>query len=87
MAYWGLSYAAGPNYNKTWQLFDPTDLGNSFKICYSASRKAEELADQENVKPVERALIKANPARFPVNEPVSDFSTLDGPYAAAMEGV
>lgn len=87
MAYWGLSYAAGPNYNKTWQLFDPTDLGNSFKICYSASRKAERLADQENVKPVERALIKAIQARFPVNEPVSDFSTLDLPYAAAMEEV
>lgn len=87
MAYWGLSYAAGPNYNKSWQLFDPTDLENSFRVCYYASRKAEELADQEHIKPMEKAIIKAMQARFPVNKPVSDFSTLDKPYATAMEEV
>lgn len=87
MAYWGLSYAAGPNYNKSWQLFDPTDLENSFHVCYYASRKAEELADQEHIKPMEKAIIKAMQARFPVNKPVSDFSTLDKPYATAMEEV
>ncbi|KXG47782.1 Tetratricopeptide TPR2 [Penicillium griseofulvum] len=87
MAYWGLSYAAGPNYNKTWQLFDPADLKNSFKLCYYTSRKAEKLADQENIKPVERALIKAIQARFPFNKPASDVSALDKSYAAAMEDV
>jgi hypothetical protein len=87
MAYWGLSNAAGPNYNKTWQLFDSADRKNSFKLCYYTSRKAEELADQENIKPVECALIKAIQARFPVNKPVSDVSALDKSYAAAMEDV
>ncbi|EYE98287.1 TPR domain protein [Aspergillus ruber CBS 135680] len=87
MAYWGLTYATGPNYNKSWQLFDPTDLEHSFKVCYYASRKAEELADKENIKPVERALIKAIQFRFPVNRPVSDFSALNKSYAAAMEEV
>lgn len=77
MAYWGLTYATGPNYNKSWQLFDPTDLEHSFKACYYASRKAEELADKENTRPVERALIKAIQFRFPVNRPVSDISALN----------
>jgi tetratricopeptide (TPR) repeat protein len=26
MAYWGLAYAAGPNYNKPWEFFSETDL-------------------------------------------------------------
>ncbi|KAJ5121702.1 TPR domain protein [Penicillium atrosanguineum] len=87
MAYWGMSYAAGPNYNKSWQMFDPSDLKHSFEVCYYTSRKAEELADQENVKPVERAIIKAFQARFPDDKPASDFSPLDKNYAAAMEKV
>lgn len=87
MAYWGMSYAAGPNYNKPWQMFDPSDLSNRFKVCYYTSRKAEEFANRQNVKPVERAIIKAFQARFPENNPGSDFSSLDKSYAAAMEKV
>src|SRR6476646_2151652 len=26
MAQWGIAYAAGPNYNKQWKVFDPADL-------------------------------------------------------------
>ena len=29
MAHWGVSYAAGPNYNKQWKAFDPADLKRS----------------------------------------------------------
>ncbi|HBY46435.1 MAG TPA: hypothetical protein DEG70_09340, partial [Chloroflexi bacterium] len=29
MAYWGIAYAAGPNYNKTWEMFDRVDLANA----------------------------------------------------------
>ncbi|KAH1683485.1 hypothetical protein KXV79_003697 [Aspergillus fumigatus] len=88
MAYWGLIYAMGPNYNKTWQLFDPTDLERTFKFCHHAAQKAGKLAhDNQNIKPVERALIKAISHRFPVDHPVSDFSTLDRHYAVAMEEV
>ena len=29
MAYWGVSYATGPNYNKQWKAFDPIDLRRS----------------------------------------------------------
>lgn len=87
MAYWGMSYAAGPNYNKPWQMFDPSDLLNSFKVCYYTSRKAEELANRQNAKPVERGIIKAFQALYPEDNPGSDFSSLDKSYAAAMEKV
>ena len=26
MAYWGIAYAIGPNYNKAWDQFDPVEL-------------------------------------------------------------
>ena len=29
MAYWGIAYAAGPNYNKQWKAFDAADLKRS----------------------------------------------------------
>ena len=35
IAYWGLVYAMGPNYNKAWRLFDPVDLKHSMKLCHS----------------------------------------------------
>ena len=29
MAYWGLAYAMGPNYNKPWDLFEPEEKANA----------------------------------------------------------
>ncbi|KAK1139700.1 hypothetical protein N8T08_000507, partial [Aspergillus melleus] len=86
MAYWGLAYAAGPNYNKSWPMFDQKDLRTSVEICYDASRKADELANAETT-PVERALIKAVQSRFPDRHPASDFAIVDKSYACAMEEV
>ncbi|KAJ5308726.1 TPR domain protein [Penicillium antarcticum] len=71
----------------TRRLFDPTDLKHVFKICYHASKEAEDLIDEREITPVERALIKAMQSHFPVNNPVSDCSALDKAYAAAMEQV
>jgi tetratricopeptide (TPR) repeat protein len=89
MAYWGLAYAAGPNYNKSWHLFDPSDLQQSMKRCHNAARKAQELVStgQATVTSIEAALIHAIQARFPVEHPVEDFSVLDKEYASAMERV
>ncbi len=28
MAHWGIAYAAGPNYNKQWEAFDPGRSGS-----------------------------------------------------------
>ena len=34
MAYWGISFCSGSNYNKTWALFDEKDRVNAIKQCY-----------------------------------------------------
>jgi len=87
MAYWGLAYATGPNYNKSWTMFDSRDLEKCVKICYQAVEKASQLAAAESLSPVERSLIHAIHQRFPVDHPVSDFSVVNKAYADAMECV
>ena len=42
LAYWGLAYALGPNYNKTWEDFDPVDLSSSVSRAFAASVAAAE---------------------------------------------
>lgn len=85
MAYWGLAYAVGPNYNKPWERFDQKDLHTSVKRGYDASIEAKKLAI--NSTPLEQALIEAIQFRFPTNEPAKDFATLNRSYAAGMKSV
>ena len=40
MAYWGLAYALGPNYNKPWELFDKEDLKRTLERIQDANKKA-----------------------------------------------
>ncbi|GFG18029.1 hypothetical protein IFM5058_08793 [Aspergillus udagawae] len=62
IAYWGLAFASGPNYNKTWELFDKQDLIASVHKTYDASRRAMELIN--NASPFECALIEATQPRY-----------------------
>lgn len=87
IAYWGLAYAMGPNYNKAWRLFDPVDLKNSMKLCHEAAQKALELSQIASVTPVERALIEAMQTRFPVDHPAEDYDQINHAYDAAMKKV
>ncbi|KAL4932176.1 tetratricopeptide repeat protein [Aspergillus undulatus] len=85
MAYWGLAYAVGPNYNKPWEKFDLGDLHTSVRRGYEASQNAKKYAG--NATPLEQALIKAIQFRFPTNEPAQDYPAVNRAYAAAMEPV
>ncbi|KAL4947215.1 hypothetical protein BDW69DRAFT_204614 [Aspergillus filifer] len=87
MAYWGLVYAAGPNYNKGWGLFDPVDLKRTMKLCHDASRHALRLIETGPVAPVECALIRAMQARYPVDHPVADYTQINHSYDQAMRKV
>src|ERR1700722_16450953 len=40
LAYWGLAYALGPNYNKSWEMFDPVDLMSSRSRAHAATAAA-----------------------------------------------
>jgi len=38
MAYWGISYAAGPNYNLPWHRYDPAGKAAALAAAYDACR-------------------------------------------------
>ncbi|KAJ5419905.1 uncharacterized protein N7487_003455 [Penicillium crustosum] len=86
MAYWGLSYAIGPNYNKAWIRFDRSDLLKSTTEARLLLQKAQTYTTQET--PVEFALIEALKARFPQSEVIpEDLRSLDRSYGEAMRPV
>ncbi|KAJ5663121.1 hypothetical protein N7507_003852 [Penicillium longicatenatum] len=85
MAYWGLAYAVGPNYNKPWEKFDLGDLHASVEKGYQASKKAKEHA--ANGTALEQALIEAIQYRFLTDKPAEDFPALNKGYADAMKVV
>ncbi len=85
MAYWGIAYASGPNYNKPWEAFDPVDLAQSLATAHEATARAAARAG--NVTAAERDLIDALQARYPQQEPVADCGVWNEPYAAAMRRV
>ncbi|KAJ9664758.1 hypothetical protein H2198_000104 [Neophaeococcomyces mojaviensis] len=88
MAYWGIAYALGPNYNKAWIRFDAEDLKRSIPEATIALRRAQQLA--RHATPTERAVIEAASSRFPseanVND-LTDFARVNQAYADAMRSV
>src|SRR5499433_529020 len=85
MAYWGISYAAGPNYNLPWRLYDPAGKAAALAAAYDAMQEA--LARVDRTSPVEQALIRALPARYPQREIIEDQSPWDAAFADAMRRV
>ncbi|KXJ90618.1 TPR domain protein [Microdochium bolleyi] len=64
MAYWGLAYTLGPNYNKPWDFFDPDELEHIVARTHAAVETAREKAATTG-SPVEQALIYALESRYP----------------------
>ena len=86
MAYWGIAYAAGCNYNKPWEAFREDELQHALANVRNAVGKA--LARRDSASPVERALIKALVHRYPsqTGDP-GVFSAWNDAYAGAMREV
>jgi tetratricopeptide (TPR) repeat protein len=85
MAYWGLAYAAGPNYNKQWDAFDEDDLRGSLRRSRAATVQAAGLA--KTGSQLERDLIGALDARYPSDQPDGDLNARNLAYADAMAEV
>lgn len=86
MAYWGLAYAIGPNYNKIWSRYDSQDLKQTFQKGREALEKAKAVVDDGCI--AEKALIMALSERFPTTTGSTvDLGSLDAAYAKAMEGI
>lgn len=77
MAYWGLAYVLGPNYNGGMEE-------DNFQRAYEAAAKARSLS--KNCTPKEISLIGALAVRY-AEQPPADRSPLDIAYAAAMKKV
>ncbi|KAM0491088.1 hypothetical protein ACHAP8_010977 [Fusarium lateritium] len=85
MAYWGIAYAIGPNYNKSWIRYDPEDLRETITKAQAALACARTA---QNTQPVEKALIEALSHRFPLGEAIpEDLGNLNNSYVRAMRGV
>ncbi|UYN96889.1 MAG: tetratricopeptide repeat protein [Enhydrobacter sp.] len=85
MAHWGVSYAAGPNYNLPWHLYDPVGKGRALATAYDALQAALKVAD--TATPVEQALIHALELRYPQREPIDDQSEWDKAFTRRMREV
>lgn len=87
IAYWGLAYALGPNYNKPWESFDGRELSNCLEEAYTALQRATDILKTKQFTPVESALIKAVKLRYPSKSPGDDFSIWNVEYADTMKVV
>ena len=85
MAWWGVGYAVGPNYNKPWEAFDDEDAARSLETAHHAVARATELARDGTAG--ERALIRALACRYPSPLPLDDMGPWNDEYAAAMRAV
>jgi tetratricopeptide (TPR) repeat protein len=82
MAHWGLGYAAGPNYNMPWHLFDEANRAEALATGYAAAQQALRLID--GLSDWEAELVRALPARYPQAEPIEDMSPWNDDFADAM---
>jgi tetratricopeptide (TPR) repeat protein len=85
MAHWGISYASGPNYNLPWHRYDPLGRQMALSASYVAMRGALEHAGKAS--PVEQAMIRALPARYPQREAIEDMGPWDKAYTREMRKV
>lgn len=82
MAYWGLSYAAGPNYNMPWELHDTTGRADALATAYDASQTA--FSKTDGCTPVEILLIQALRARYPQRDLDENMQAWDLDFSVAM---
>ena len=84
MAYWGIAFAVGPNYNKAWEMFEPRERAACLATAHQAI--ADGLAI-DGTTPIERALLGALGVRYPNDPETEDFSPFNDAFATAMGAV
>lgn len=89
LAYWGLAYASGPNYNKPWEFFDQDDFVKTVQKAHDAAIKARAVS--LFASPLEKVLIEALQSRYPSDLSPKfdqdDFNSWNQLYAGAMRTV
>ncbi|KAI1464875.1 TPR domain protein [Daldinia caldariorum] len=87
LAYWGLAYVLGPNYNKPWEFFDEDEFNSVMERANDVAKQAR--ARVGNALPVEKALVDTLKYRYPQEEDSwdKDWPIWNQRYADAMEKV
>ena len=85
MAYWGIAYAMGPNYNKPWEAFDEAETSKTLSEAYDATTRAGTLAG--HCTQAERDLIGALHQRYQSARVPQDLPAWVDDFAAAMRAV
>ena len=85
MAYWGIAYAMGPNYNKPWEAFDEAETSKTLSEAHEATTRAAALAD--SCTPAERDLIGALQQRYQSARVPQDLPAWVDDFAVAMRAV
>lgn len=85
MAYWGIAYAIGPNYNKAWDDFEEDEKSACLNIVRDAISASQPYLN--DLSDVEKALLTAIARRYPHNAAAEDFSEWNDNYANAMRDV
>ena len=87
MAYWGIAYASGPNYNKRWDAFIEQELKEAVAQARLATQAA--LAHIDRASPVEQGLIRALEQRYQAGQAASleQLFNWNDAYAASMRDV
>ena len=85
MAWWGVAYAMGPNYNKPWDAFDDEELASALNDAHEAAVRANEAAG--NCSELEQELCQAIQSRCKRPEPTEDLERWNDDYANLMRHV
>ncbi len=85
MAYWGIAYALGPNYNKPWDAFDEAEFRSVLAEAHETVSKAVALLD--GVTEMEQAMIRALAYRYPTGVPGADPAGWTEDYVTNMRQV
>ncbi|HEX7000814.1 MAG TPA: hypothetical protein VF164_03885 [Trueperaceae bacterium] len=91
MAYWGVAYAAGCNYNKPWEAFLEEERSEALAQAHDAALSASDAIARAKADawPAEAALIAAVARRYPAPAAGAGapFQAWNDDYAAAMRAV
>ncbi|MFT4726058.1 MAG: tetratricopeptide (TPR) repeat protein [Granulosicoccus sp.] len=85
VAYWGIAYCAGPNYNMSWEHFDDASLDNALKTATESLALADARVSDGSA--IEQALIAALHHRYPSIVPIDDLYSWSRDYADEMRAV
>ncbi len=85
LAYWGVAYAIGPNYNKPWEFFSAEEKVDTLAKARQALNQAAALA--ESLEPIEKDLITALVHRYPTDPQIEDYTPWNDAFSQSMRDV